>query len=392
MNKKSILKNTICIMLSIAVIISMSGCTSFNNSSLKRLLYMEAFGVDMDQEKGEYSCTTQIFDPMMGAATIQEQDKPITRVIETTGESISAAVAAMTEQIGRKPYYSQNKVIVIGEEIAKEGITSMTDYFDRDWETRLTMQVLIGSPDASGIVKSTLGDVINPAEELQLIAQAGNVNGRVPQCTVLDIKKALSDKYTDFCIPVVKAEGEGEDSKVTVESIAVFKGDKIAGYIPYDDARGVLLLNDEIEKTIFVIKIKGVGNASMNIINSKTDLKVNIENDEIVCDVYVKCEANIPEINIEDDSIEILNEIDNIQDECEKQIIKEMDNAAELTVNEMGCDIYGIGRRLMYNERDYWEKIKNNWNEEIKNVKFRYHVEAEINRIGETVNQKSKQN
>ena len=105
---------------------------------------MEAFGVDLDQEKGEYSCTTQIFDPMMGAATIQEQDKPITRVIETTGESISAAVAAMTEQIGRKPYYSQNKVIVIGEEIAKEGITSMTDYFDRDWETRLTMQVLIG--------------------------------------------------------------------------------------------------------------------------------------------------------------------------------------------------------------------------------------------------------
>ena len=130
----------------------------------------------------------------------------------------------------------------------------------------------------------------------------------------------------------------------------------------------------------------------MNIINSKTDLKVNIENDEIVCDVYVKCEANIPEINIEDDSIEILNEIDSIQDECEKQIIKEMDNAAKLTVNEMGCDIYGIGRRLMYNERDYWENIKNNWNEEIKNVKFRYHVEAEINRIGETVNQKSKQN
>ncbi len=389
MNKKSILKNTICIMLSIAVIISMSGCTSLNNSSLKITLY-GSFWSRFGSRKGEYSCTTQIFDPMMGAATIQEQDKPITRVIETTGESISAAVAAMTEQIGRKPYYSQNKVIVIGEEIAKEGITSITDYFDQ--VTNFTMQVLIGSPDASGIVKSTLGDVINPAEELQLIAQAGNVNGRVPQCTVLDIKKALSDKYTDFCIPVVKAEGEGEDSKVTVESIAVFKGDKIAGYIPYDDARGVLLLNDEIEKTIFVIKIKGVGNASMNIINSKTDLKVNIENDEIVCDVYVKCEANIPEINIEDDSIEILNEIDNIQDECEKQIIKEMDNAAELTVNEMGCDIYGIGRRLMYNERDYWEKIKNNWNEEIKNVKFRYHVEAEINRIGETVNQKSKQN
>lgn len=358
----------------------LTSCTGREDAS-GRLLYIQALGID-GSDDGEISCTTQIFDPVLGAATIQEQSDAITKVVETSGDSITQAVFNISEQIGKKPYYTQNKVIVIGEDLAKSGIEQYMDYFDRDWETRLTMPVVIGSPNAGEIVSASLGGVINPAQELALSAQSGNINGNIPKCTLLDVKKALVNDYEGFCLPVVSIEGEDKESRTKIEKIAVFDGDKPCGYITPEQARGVMYINSEIGSCLEVVDVKDLGKVSLEITSAKSDMKSSVEEGKIVCRVKVKCDAAITEISFDGKDTNVSNRLDMIETALERHIISAMQEASSLALG-VGCDIFSINRELR-KDKTVWSAISEDWGNNLKNAEMFFEVDVNLNRIGET--------
>lgn len=367
-----------------AIILSafmLTSCSGREDAS-GRLLYIQALGIDSSDD-GEISCTTQIFDPVLGAATIQEQSEAITKVVETSGDSITQAVFNISEQIGKKPYYTQNKVIVIGEELAKSGIEQYMDYFDRDWETRLTMPVVIGSPDASEIVSASLGGVINPAQELALAAQSGNINGNIPKCTLLDVKKALANDYEGFCLPVVSIEGKDKDSRTKIEQIAIFDGDKLCGYITSEQARGIMYMNSEIESCLEVVNVKHLGRVSLEITWANSNMKSKVENGKIVCGVKVKCDAAITEISFDGEDTNLSNRLDKIEEALERHIVSMMEEASWLALKQYSCDVFGINRELR-KDKAVWTDISEDWENSLKNAEMDLEVDVNLNRIGET--------
>lgn len=366
-----------------ALVISMimlTSCTNGDDSS-GRLLYIQALGIDK-ADSGEISCTTQVFDPILGASTIQEQSEAITKVVQTNGSSITQAVFNISEQIGKKPYYTQNKVIVIGEHLAEAGIKPYMDYFDRDWETRLTMPVVIGSPNANEIVSTSLGGVINPAQELALAAGSGNINGNIPKCTLLDVKKALANDYEGFCLPIVKIEGEDKDSHAVIERIAIFDGDKPCGYMTTDQARGIMYINSEIESCLEVVNVKDLGKVSLEITSANSDVKSKVENGKIVCRVKVKCDAAITEISFNGENTNLSNRLDEIETALERHIISMMQEASSLTL-QLGCDVFSLNQQLR-RDKDAWEVLSRDWDNNLKNAEMFFEADVNLNRIGET--------
>lgn len=366
-----------------ALVISMimlTSCTNGDDSS-GRLLYIQALGIDK-ADSGEISCTTQVFDPILGASTIQEQSEAITKVVQTNGSSITQAVFNISEQIGKKPYYTQNKVIVIGEHLAEAGIKPYMDYFDRDWETRLTMPVVIGSPNADEIVSASLGGVINPAQELALAARSGNINGNIPKCTLLDVKKALANDYEGFCLPIVKIEGEDKDSHAVIERIAIFDGDKPCGYMTTDQARGIMYINSEIESCLEVVNVKDLGKVSLEITSANSDVKSKVENGKIVCRVKVKCDAAITEISFNGENTNLSNRLDEIETALERHIISMMQEASSLTL-QLGCDVFSLNQQLR-RDKNAWAVLSRDWDNNLKNTEMFFEADVNLNRIGET--------
>lgn len=366
-----------------ALVLSMIMLTSCSNRDdpSGRLLYIQALGIDK-ADSGEISCTTQVFDPILGASTIQEQSEAITKVVQTSGSSITQAVFNISEQIGKKPYYTQNKVIVIGEHLAKAGIKPYMDYFDRDWETRLTMPVIIGSPNANEVVSTALGGVINPAQELALAARSGNINGNIPKCTLLDVKKALANEYEGFCLPIVKIEGEDKDSHAVIESIALFDGDKPCGYMTTEQARGIMYINSEIESCLEVVNVRNLGKVSLEITSADSDIKSKVENGEIICQVKVKCDAAITEICFDGENTNVSNKLEAIEAALERHIISMMQEASSLTL-QLGCDVFSLNQQLR-GDKTVWAGLSKDWNNNLKNTEMLFEADVNLNRMGET--------
>ncbi len=75
-------------------------------------------------------------------------------LIETDGLTIFDACRNALERSDKKLYFGACKTIIISEELAREGITTVLDLFRRDAEARSTMDVYIsGEETAAAILK-----------------------------------------------------------------------------------------------------------------------------------------------------------------------------------------------------------------------------------------------
>ena len=62
----------------------------------------------------------------------------------------------MTSLTPRKPYYAHAQIIIIGEEMAKEGMNSVLDLFQRDPEGRSDFNIIVSHDSTAQEILSVL--------------------------------------------------------------------------------------------------------------------------------------------------------------------------------------------------------------------------------------------
>ncbi|MBM7615805.1 Ger(x)C family spore germination protein [Alkaliphilus hydrothermalis] len=81
-------------------------------------------------------------------------------VYSTKGKSVFEAVRNQLKSLNRKPFFGHNQLIVIGDNMAQNGIKDIIDVFERDPEIKLTPLVLI----AKGATAKT---ILHASSELE---------------------------------------------------------------------------------------------------------------------------------------------------------------------------------------------------------------------------------
>ena len=107
------------------------GCSQVNQ--LNERLIVNGIGVDI--EDGAYVVTMHVFDAQRASAGGEESQDIV--VMTGRGRSVIDAFNAITLQSGKEPLFSQNLVLIVGEETAKNGMNNMIDFFIRYYETCL---------------------------------------------------------------------------------------------------------------------------------------------------------------------------------------------------------------------------------------------------------------
>ena len=89
--------------------------------------------------------------------------------IQSQGDTIFEAVRNAVPKTAKRLYWSHCEILIFGEELAKEGIEPVMDWFLRDLEPRSTMkllvsqeasasEVLMSPPISEGITSFTIND------------------------------------------------------------------------------------------------------------------------------------------------------------------------------------------------------------------------------------------
>ncbi|MFF2483080.1 Ger(x)C family spore germination protein [Paenibacillus sp. NPDC058071] len=389
------------ILLVTALLLSASGVLSacWSRHELNDLSIVVGLGIDKQGKK--YKVTAQIVNPGQ-VSTRQGVSNNFSPVItyEAIGKTVPDALTRMTAKAARQLYLSHLRILIIGEEVAREGIGKPLDFMARDRELRTDFFLVV----AKGSSAEELLNMYSPIDPIpsnnfytkletsdRLWAATGKITldmliqelyrpGKSPALTALEI---VGDSKKGDSI----ASGRAIDPVVILKynGMAAFVYDKMVGWMNENDTKVLNYLQNTIVQTNFVINCPdGSGEQlTLQVVNSHSKTSVSYENGEPVFHAVIRNEVNIQDINC---PIDIMDEktIKSITELANKRVEQLVMTSVKKAQTELKADIYGFGEVLHRKNPKLWKTIPD-WNKRFATVKVTVRGDNHIRRIGSTV-------
>lgn len=386
------MKKRILLCLIFLFMISFStGCWS--SRELDKLSIVQAIGIDQG-ENGQIRLTAEILIPSKikspGASGGGSSGGKVVWVLKSTGETVFDALRNATFESDRKLYLSFNKIIVIGEEAAKEGIAPFLDFFARDHEIRGLAYIFIARGKVEDIMEASTDQEAVTSKVMENLAENTSVTSKAVKVHFYELQSTLASKTSDpflTGIEIIKQQKNDQEKKLLrLNDTAIFDQDRLIGWFNGKETRGLLWVLGEVKSGIIVVPSPGqeTEKVSIEILNASSEIKPEIINGKLVITVKIKENASIGEqmsANANADQPEIFRELEKRQ----AAAIKEEINAAlEKGQKEWGVDIFKFGEEVHRKFPKEWQELKENWDEEIKNIEVHVEVEAKLRMFGKS--------
>lgn len=304
------------------------------------------------------------------------------RVLMNEGDTFFRAIRKIIQKNGKQAYLAHMKILIISEELAKQGITEILDYTMRDAEYRPDVQVLITdgskaedmfSNGTQEVVSMKLNEALNNQQKI----------GTFESITVWNIIEKLSKKGFEPSMPLVKVE-QSEDGQLihTIDGTAVFKGDKMVGKLTGEETLYYLFIDDEINNqplSMEYVYENKLGHISLEILSNTTEVKPITSGDKISMEIDIKCNVAINEMS---NGLDILSDKDRKELEMytEENIDKGIRDVIVRVQKEFQSDIFGFGDLIKRDKNKVWKKIEDDWEDIFPTIPIITNIDVEVKR------------
>lgn len=390
------MKSKLALLLAVCLGCSMllSGC--WNSRELNELAIVSGIGIDSLDGKPGYKVTFQIINPSSSSQTMgSTSNQPPIVIISATDRTIFGALRKASRRATRQLFFAHTQLVIIGESLARKGLTSIFDIFERSHELRLNSAVLISKDaDAASVLKLlTTLETMPSMGLLKKMQNTSRVWGENRRVTVFDVINGITGE-SDFTINGVQIVGDAvegqkksslEQSDPMVGSLmsglGVFKEEKLIGWLNGPESRGTQWMLNKINETnVNVDSPDTEEDIAVNIFYSKTGVKVELKDGKPVFHVRIREEGIINETGgFVDLSKE--EEMEALEQSVEEKTAAEVRLAFEAAQN-MKSDIFNFGNELKRIHPEQWEKVKQDWSSVFAEGELDLQVEAFIRSTG----------
>ncbi len=358
-----------------------------------------ALGIDKVDDD-EYEISVQLIDPNEISSNTPSSGRTPVVTYNTKGESVYEAGKKLTTLTPRLPYYAHTQVIVIGEELATEGIRGSLDLFTRNVETRGDFNLLIAR-------NSTAKDILNVLTPLEHVPANKIINsmkgtekawGSIHSVILDDFVNLLNNNSKSAVLPAIEIKGQKKlgIGKTNVEKIdtpvllqysgmAIFNEDRLVGILSDEESRYFSYLNNKMQSTTEVISCPKEGVLSTEITKSVAKTTGKFESGIPVMNVSINIEQNVAEVQCQIDLTKN-STIQKINDKT-RDLIKDKTEQLILTIQEKyRTDVFGYGEILHRSDPEEWSNIKNDWETLFQDLKVNVEVNVTTQGVGNIMN------
>ncbi|TQR19916.1 Ger(x)C family spore germination protein [Psychrobacillus vulpis] len=380
-----------CMFVLLILSLFLTGC--WDRRELNELGITLALGIDKVED--EYQVTAQVVVPSEISSKTSTGRSPVT-LFQATGETVYEALRKITKISPRKIYPGHLRTLVLGEDLAEEGIAESLDFLSRDWEFRSDFFVVIAKDMTAAEVLNVTTTIENiPANKMFNTLKTSEASWAATNAFILDelIANLTSDgKEAVLTGIIVTGEQEMGSSKQNVESItpsarieynglAVFKKDKLVGWLTEIDGRRYNAIVNEVQNTVTAISCPEEGKATLEIIQFDSKMKGKMNKGKPEVDINIKVKGNVGEVECQIN----LNDPETIV-ELEKNTEKEMEERIKSTIEtvqkQYKSDIFGFGNAIHRSNPKEWKKIKEQWDEEFPEMTANVKVDVKLVHTG----------
>nr|WP_238480760.1 Ger(x)C family spore germination protein [Desulforadius tongensis] len=324
------------------------------------------------------------------------------RNISDHGRTIFEAVRGMQSNIPRELYFSHNQVVIISEELAREGVAKLMDFFDRNPQIRRNNWLLISKRDASQyeIINAPNPLEIVPAQRIVGIIKEKERSTAYAINQLGDFLELLScrgvDAYTAGIglspnMAVAESDqnkntgsaGESLREDVNVTQTAVFRDDRLVGWLNERESRGLLWIKGRMSNASVTVEYdQKHGNVSVEALQGKGKIKPVVTREgQIIMNIDVKVKGSVSEVDTFIDLSKPEN-LSRVEKKLAQEIKEDIRLALEKVQREYKADVFGFGENLYRHYPGYWHQVANRWGEIYPEIEVVINVKAEIPRTG----------
>lgn len=387
----------------------MSGCWDRREINQLGIVSTAAF----DKEGDEVVVTVEIFQSELGEAGAAQGTVGSGRASLTAqgrGLTAASAIRDLARKVSRRVYWPHTQAVIVGEELAGEGLTEILDLWNREVELRRTAMMLIARGKAWDVVtgvhrglESTISD------EIAGLERSSRFNGYTTVSSIHDIirsSEAGNGTALTGLIEIAEAEqppterspvpGEAaralepvKTKMIQLAGLAILKNGKLENICMASPlSRGLLIVNNRVTSTMVNIEcpcdMDGLDEPGHYTAVKVTSVKAQIEiadagtNPSAAIKVNIdmnlsgqQCDANITDP-------ETIREIERRTAKViETEILESVQQAKDVP-----CDPFGFAGAFHRKDPQAWNKVQDNWDNVFAGMKVQVKVEACLRQAG----------
>ncbi|GAB6099580.1 Ger(x)C family spore germination protein [Halanaerocella petrolearia] len=385
------------IVLLSCVLINLVGCAG--KREVDQLGIVNLTSIDRSKKTGNYEISVQIVSPQRAGGGQAETQ---VWVVTATGDTVMQASKNLRARTSKSLVWFHSNLILIGEEVAREGLREVIDFFARNQEIRYNSWVLVTKDRADNIMEIAPRFQGSLAQEIIGILENAKDWSNAYALNLKDMLMRLADKkldevtarvtyYEPFISPegtykqedLVKQLSENDKRIVAVDTMAIFKDGKLQGWFTKEQSRGYLWITGEMKEGTLVVDTNKnrEEQLSVDIINAQSSLKPEVIGDRVKFKLEVKAAAAITEQKTSLDLTKSKNII-KAQKMISEEIKDSIEAALEKAQRDYKADVFGYSGAVYRNEPDKWQQLKKNWDQIFPTVKTDIKVNVTIKRLG----------
>lgn len=361
----------------------MSGCLNMG-LEVDETLAIQGMAIDYDKMKKEIKLTMEVYDVAKSTGIGESESGNLTRIIESSGKTVYQAISNIVKIEGKTPVYSNMRVVVLSEEICKNGIDTIIDFFLRDYKTRSNLSFCMTRDfDAASIIKADEGDTPFPSDRLQELLEFGELTGYCCETSISEITRNYHEKTSSIFMPCITLKIISGSAFTQTDGTAIFNDGKVAGYLDDVETRGMMFITNKIKRGSIYIKNSSKDKISLEIDSSKTDVDLSIIDNNLSYTVNVKTYADICEVETDNNSEltdKMIKEIDIL---AEEYIYNSINSAVKKCFIGFGSDPFLFGRRLYLFHPLIYKDYKDKWDDKLKYIDVIINTNVIIKRTGQ---------
>lgn len=375
--------------LLIPLLFIMTGC--WNYRELNQLAITTAMAIDLTDD-GDYKVSLLIANGKNNQTNNREGQSQ-TVVYSGEGETLSRAFREINLQIPKIPYIGHLGVVVVSEDVAKDGMRGVLDYLLRNPESVKRFYLIMAKDNSAEDVIQVLSPLETfPGQSISTNISLSNEQEAI--ATAITYSKFVENLLKDGkdpSLPTISISGDPDkgssnknlessdiETKTKLGPIALFNGDKLAHVVTDSESRGINIITNQIDEMIIELECKE-GNIVVNLTGVSSNINVDLKDGEPIATISVDSEGEIQEITCDKD-IQKDKVILEIEDDIKKKLKKKLESAVEVT-KEYDSDVFGIGNLFYKKYPDYFRGL-DNWDDVYENVSFEYKINIRLNTRG----------
>lgn len=359
------MRKVICFLIIPSLLIPLGGC--WNYRGLNQMTTAVGIAIDKNPKNGTYHLSYEIVDLSVPIKTKGMSSK----IIESEGKTLFDALRNVKKRVSNKLYVGHMQIIIISEEIARtEDISNMIDLFLRDGEFRETIYVLISQEKTAHDILHVkgIGQAIISGDIQKIVDSDSKVTASTLSVQLYQLFNTLKAEGQSLALPAIHNVFNDGELVSEVNGIAVFKGEKLTGFLTPEESKYYLFAIDEVKGGLLTYSSTGGRiNSTLEISRNRAKRSFEFKDGKLKIAIKTDTDVYLAEIMEPNDALDE-QQIAAFEKSASAGLEQNIRRVIQKVQFQYDSDIFGFGNMIYKKDDKLWNQLKDKWDEQFQSL------------------------